>query len=116
MNYDNPGTDAAALTAAAFASASLVFRDTDSNYTDKLVSHAKTVYEFAETGTPWQVYSDAVTEADEYYGMGNYTSQLVYGALWLYRATGDTKYRDKASRYYDQFPACFKAYRYHGLE
>ncbi|KAI7879812.1 glycoside hydrolase [Lichtheimia hyalospora FSU 10163] len=103
VDYDNPGTDAAALTAAAFASVSLVFRDSDSNYTDTLVSHAKTVYEFAEAGTPWQVYSDAVTEADEYYGMGNYTSQLVYGALWLYRATGDTKYRDKASRYYDQF-------------
>lgn len=105
ISSDAPGTDAAALTAAAFASASYLFRNqlNDSNYADELLSHAESVYAFAESATPWQTYATAVTAAKGLYETNTYTNQLVYGALWLYRATGNTTYRDKASSYFDQF-------------
>lgn len=105
VNSSAPGTDVAALTAAALASSSYLFRNqlNDSDYADQLQSHAESLFQFAETATPWQVYTEAVPAAEEYYATGNYTSQLVYGALWLYKATGNSTYRDKASSYFDQF-------------
>ncbi|KAG2222099.1 hypothetical protein INT45_007985 [Circinella minor] len=109
INESNPGTDVAALTAAAFASTSMIFRKTDEDYANTLVSHAETLYAFAESATPWQVYSDSVEAAKDYYETYDYSSQLVYGALWLYRATNNTVYRDKASNYFDQFSLKSKA-------
>ena len=32
-----------------------------------------------------------------------YNDELVWGALWLYKATGDNAYLEKAKNYYDQF-------------
>ena len=98
-----PGTDAAALTAAALAATSIVLRAGDEEYANTLVSHAESLFSFAESASPWRVYSDSVVEAQEYYATSTYTSQIVYGALWLYRATNNTSYRDKASDYFDQF-------------
>ncbi|KAG0173021.1 hypothetical protein DFQ29_008135 [Apophysomyces sp. BC1021] len=104
VNGSSPGTDVSALTAAALASAATVFRlSSDHNYADRLVSHAEELYEFAEKAQPWQVYTDAIPEARSMYETVNYTSQLVYGALWLYRATQNQDYREKASHYFDRF-------------
>lgn len=105
ISSDNPGTDIAALTAAALASASYLFRNqlNDTNYADQLIGHAQSIYNFAETAKPWQTYTTAVPAAKDFYDAPTYTSQLVYGALWLYKATGNTTYRDKASNYFDQF-------------
>ncbi|KAI9252301.1 Six-hairpin glycosidase-like protein [Phascolomyces articulosus] len=103
VNESSPGTDAAALAAAACASSSMVLRRVDEDYANTLVSHAESLYSFAESTTPWRVYSDSVEAAQDYYATYDYSSQLVYGALWLYRATNNTMYRDKASNYFDQF-------------
>jgi hypothetical protein len=43
-----PGSDLAGETAAAMAASSIVFRSTDANYSSKLLSHAKELYEFAD--------------------------------------------------------------------
>lgn len=43
VDASHPGSDAAAETAAAFASASLAFRDTDKSYSAKLLNSAKQV-------------------------------------------------------------------------
>ena len=32
-----------------------------------------------------------------------YNDELVWGAAWLYKATGDVAYFNKAKQYYDQF-------------
>ena len=32
-----------------------------------------------------------------------YNDELVWGAAWLYKATGDVAYFNKAKKYYDQF-------------
>ncbi|KAI8146724.1 Six-hairpin glycosidase-like protein [Fennellomyces sp. T-0311] len=103
INSSAPGTDAAALTAAAFASTSLVLRAADEEYANTLVSHAERLFTFAESASPWTVYSNSVKAAQDYYATSTYTSQMAYGALWLYRATNNTRYRDKASDYFDRF-------------
>ena len=55
----NPGSDLAAETAASFASASILFKDTDTTYSNELLDHAKTIYEFADTCRG--KYSDSVS-------------------------------------------------------
>lgn len=110
ITSDAPGTDIAAQTSAAFASASYLFRHllNDSNYADTLQSHAEALFSFAETAQPQQLYTETVSASQEYYTSSGYKNPLVYAALWLYRASGNPSYRDKASAYFDQF----KLYKY----
>ncbi|KAI9323762.1 Six-hairpin glycosidase-like protein [Dichotomocladium elegans] len=101
IDQSHPGTDVASLTAAAFASTSILFERINATYSDVLVHHAEALYAFAETATPWQVYTErSVPASVEYYGGTHYASHLVLGALWLYRATANATYLDKASNYY----------------
>ncbi|WP_136517648.1 glycoside hydrolase family 9 protein [Cellulomonas telluris] len=96
-----PGSDVAAETAAAMASASVVFADDDPAYARTLVEHAKQLYSFADTyrGS----YSDCVTDAQSFYrSWSGYQDELVWGAYWLYEATGDASYLAKAEAEYDK--------------
>ncbi|MER7722506.1 glycoside hydrolase family 9 protein [Streptomyces sp. NPDC096323] len=95
-----PGTDLAGQTAAALASSSMVFADSDPAYATKLITHAKQLYTFADTYRG--KYSDCITDAQAYYNSwSGYNDELVWGAIWLYKATGDTSYLAKAESYYD---------------
>ncbi|KAI8060596.1 Six-hairpin glycosidase-like protein [Gongronella butleri] len=104
INNTATGTDVAAMVAASLASAGYLFQNlaNDTNYASQLTSAAQSVYTLAEK-QPWQVYTNSVPAAADLYQTNSYTSQLVYGALWLYKATGNTTYRDKASNYFDMF-------------
>ncbi len=96
----NPGSDLAAETAAAMAAASMVFADDDPDYSATLLKHAKQLYDFADTYRG--VYTSSITDAASYYNSySGYNDELVWGAIWLYRATGDEDYLDKAEEYYD---------------
>jgi len=96
-----PGSDVAAETAAAMASSSLVFAKSDPSYAAELVSHAKQLYTFADTYRG--AYSDCVTDAQAYYkSWSGYQDELVWGAYWLYKATGDATYLAKAEAEYDE--------------
>jgi endoglucanase len=105
VNSSSPGTDAAALTSAALSSASYLFRNqfNDTEYADLLLSHAVSLMEFAETAKPWTPYSQSVPAAVDYYNTNRYQSQLIYGSLWLNKATGNDTYLEKANSYYDLF-------------
>ncbi|WP_308167284.1 glycoside hydrolase family 9 protein [Catellatospora tritici] len=93
------GTDLAAETAAAMAAASIVFRPTDSAYADTLLSHARQLYTFADTVR--KKYSECITDAASYYNSwSGYNDELVWGAIWLHRATGEAAYLSKAETYY----------------
>ncbi|THA77584.1 endoglucanase [Streptomyces sp. A0642] len=95
-----PGTDLAGQTAAALASSSMVFADSDPAYATKLITHAKQLYTFADTYRG--KYSDCITDAQAYYNSwSGYNDELVWGAIWLYKATGDASYLAKAESYYD---------------
>lgn len=95
IDATHPGSDLAAETAAALASASIIFRDTDAAYADKLLLHAKQLYNFADTyrGS----YSDSITDAKQYYNSwSGYADELSWGGIWLYLATDDQNYLNKA--------------------
>ncbi|NVO28666.1 hypothetical protein HJ526_14640 [Donghicola sp. C2-DW-16] len=100
VTADNPGTEVTAETAAALASASIVFREAgETAYADQLLETAIQLYDFAETyqGT----YTNAVTDAQSFYNSySGYQDELSWGAAWLYEATGDESYLDLAESYY----------------
>ncbi len=97
-----PGTDIAAESAATLAAASLAFRADDPAYADELVDHARALYHFADTYRG--KYSDAINNAVSFYNSwSGYEDELVWGSLWLYRATGEQAYLDKAETYFSTF-------------
>ncbi|MFE1318209.1 glycoside hydrolase family 9 protein [Kitasatospora phosalacinea] len=94
-----PGSDLAGETAAALASSSMVFADSDPAYSATLLTHAKQLYSFADTYRG--KYSDCIKDAQGYYNSwSGYNDELVWGAIWLYKATGDSSYLAKAESYY----------------
>src|SRR6187455_3115775 len=94
-----PGSDLAGETAAAMAAASIAFRPTDPAYANTLLSHARQLYTFADTYRG--KYSDCITDAAGYYNSwSGYNDEHVWGAIWMYRATNETAFLDKAQSYY----------------
>lgn len=95
IDAQNPGSDLAAETAAALASASIVFKDVDPAYSTKLLTHAKQLYDFADKYRG--KYSDVITDAQAFYNSwSGYADELSWGGIWLYLATEDETYLDKA--------------------
>jgi endoglucanase len=98
IDKSRPGSDAAAGTASALASAAVLFRGTDDAYADELIKNAEALYEFAETYKG--KYSDSVPQASPFYtSWSGYNDELALGGAWLYRATGNSKYLTKAETY-----------------
>jgi endoglucanase len=95
------GADLAGETAAAMAASSMVFRPTDAAYADKLLGHAKQLYTFADTVR--KSYHECITDATNFYkSWSGWQDELVWGAIWLHRATGDAAYLAKAESEYDK--------------
>ncbi|KAJ8430426.1 hypothetical protein Cgig2_025853 [Carnegiea gigantea] len=88
----NPGSDVAAETAAALASAALVFRSSDRRYSALLLTAAKKVMQFAIEHRG--AYSDSLgsTVCPFYCSYSGYKDELLWGAAWLYRATKQAYY------------------------
>ncbi|KAL2333788.1 hypothetical protein Fmac_015001 [Flemingia macrophylla] len=90
VNSSFPGTEVAAETAAAFASASLVFKKIDFTYSDTLLRHAQQLFIFADT---YRVsYSVSIPQLREYYNSSGYGDELLWAGTWLYHATKDPSY------------------------
>lgn len=92
VNASSPGSDVAAETAAALASASLVFKSSDSKYSDTLLKHAKQLFTFADNHRG--SYSKSIPEVQTYYNSTGYGDELLWAASWLFHATKDTTYFD----------------------
>jgi len=96
----SPGSDLAGETAAAMAAGSIAFRQTDSAYADRLLDHARRLFEFA-----WNHrgrYTNSITNAQDFYGSSGFEDELAWGALWLARATGDNNYVNRAREFVDE--------------
>lgn len=89
INTSVPGTEVAAETAAAMASASLVFKS-DSTYSSTLLTHAKQLFTFADKYR--ESYSVNIPDVQKYYNSTGYGDELLWAASWLYHATGDKSY------------------------
>ena len=86
VSPEMPGSDVAAASAAAMASASVLFRQNgDAAYADELLNHAESLYRFADTYRGR--YSDSIPEVQTFYNSwSGYEDELAYGAAWLNRA------------------------------
>jgi len=98
------GSDLAMSTAAAFASASMVFRTSDPTYANTLLTHAQQLWSTTES-LPKVTYHTCVPIITEFYkSWSGFNDELVWGSLWLYRATGTQSYLDRALAYYPNMP------------
>jgi hypothetical protein len=94
------GADLADSAAAAFASASMVFQASDPTYAATLLTHARQLWQTTET-LPKSKYDDCTPIVKGFYNSwSGFADELVWGSLWLYRATGDTTYLTRAQAYY----------------
>jgi endoglucanase len=95
IDQNCPGSDLAGETAAAMAASSMAFQASDPAYAATLLTHARQLYNFADTfrGT----YVKCITDAQGFYNsFSGFNDELVWGAIWLFRATGDSTYLAKA--------------------
>ncbi len=100
------GPDLASETAAAMAASALVFQPDDSSYANELIRHARELYDLAlaTVGTDGKEngYANCITDAKDFYNsnFGLYWDEMAWGALWLYRATGDNQYLTRFNEFY----------------
>jgi endoglucanase len=99
LDATHPGTEVAMETAAALAAGSMIFATEDPAYSALLLKHAKELYTFGNT---YKGQYDLVIPAVPFYkSYSGYKDELVWGALWLYRATNDMTYLTSAETAYD---------------
>lgn len=98
IDKNNPGTEVAAETAAALASASMIFKRSDPSYARALLNRAIRVFEFADKyrGS----YSDGLKPyvCPFYCSYSGYQDELLWGAAWLHRATRNPMYLNYIQR------------------
>ncbi|KAB1202595.1 Endoglucanase 11 [Morella rubra] len=91
IDKDNPGSDLAGETAAAMAAASMVFKQTNPHYSHLLLHHAQQLFEFGDEYRG--KYDASVEEVKSYYAsVSGYMDELLWAALWLYKATDKEEY------------------------
>ncbi|KAJ0098887.1 hypothetical protein Patl1_19914 [Pistacia atlantica] len=92
VNTSNPGSEVSAEIAASLAASSMVFKSVDLRYSRRLLQRATQVYEFAQKyqGS----YNSSVGEGvcPYYCDYDGYMDELIWGAAWLYKATGSYNY------------------------
>ncbi|KAG4906844.1 hypothetical protein AAZX31_20G054000 [Glycine max] len=96
------GADLAGEMAAALASASIVFQD-DVAYSKKLIKGAQTVFDFARDSGKRKPYSRGEPYIEPFYNSSGYYDEYMWGAAWLYYATGNSTYISLATN-----PSIFK--------
>src|SRR5690606_8331546 len=90
IDVNNPGSDLAGESAAALASASLLFKSSNPSYSATLLLHAEQLFDFANKYRG--KYSDSIKDSGGFYVSSGYMDELVWAALWLYKATNDATY------------------------
>jgi Glycosyl hydrolase family 9/Cellulose binding domain/Secretion system C-terminal sorting domain/Divergent InlB B-repeat domain len=115
IDATHPGTELAMETASALAAGSLIFATEDPTYSALLLRHAKELYTFGNTYRG--KYTGAISDAAGYYNsFSGFQDELVWGGIWLYRATNDVAYLNNAETAYDlignEGQTAFKPYKF----
>ena len=99
IDAPHPGSDLAGETAATLAATSMLFAQSQPAYAAQLLDHARALYAFADAHRG--KYSDSIPNAANFYqSWSGYQDELAWGAIWLYRATGEAAYLSKAKQEY----------------
>ncbi|KAK1373445.1 Cellulase [Heracleum sosnowskyi] len=89
MAYTAP--ELAGEMAVALAAASIVFRD-NTAYSKKLIKGASIIFEFALDKNQRETYNANNLMTVLYYNSSGYYDEYMWGATWLYYATGNWSY------------------------
>ncbi|MED6156480.1 hypothetical protein PIB30_014699 [Stylosanthes scabra] len=87
IDASSPGTEPAADSAAALAAASIAFKTTDPAYSSTLLTHSKSLFDFADKHRGSYSLS-----CPFYCSYSGYQDELLWAASWLYKATGESEY------------------------
>ena len=91
-DLNNPASSVVAETAASLAAASIVIRERNKQKADIYLQHAIDLFDFAD-----RTRSDTgYIAATGFYTSGGFIDDLGWAAVWLYLATNDKSYLDKA--------------------
>jgi len=99
IDAQHPGSELAGEAAAALAASSILFRESDPDYADLCLRHARELFAFADRyrGT----YTDAIVDARAYYNsFTGYQDELAWAAAWLYRATNEKALLERSEKIY----------------
>ncbi|KAK7490976.1 hypothetical protein BaRGS_00017848 [Batillaria attramentaria] len=94
-----PGSDVAGETAAALAAGSIAFHGKDAAYSTKLLNAAESLYAFAKSNRG--IYSQSVHEAAQFYSSSGDKDEMCVAAMWLYKATHQSKYLNDAKGFHE---------------
>lgn len=84
--------------AAALAAGSCALKDRiDQSKIDDYIAHAENIFKLADASKSNDVYNDS--NASGFYRSSHFYDELFYAANWLYIATGEQSYLDKAKSY-----------------
>lgn len=84
--------------AAALAAGSCALKDRiDQSKIDDYIAHAENIFKLADSSKSNDVYNDS--NASGFYRSSHFYDELFYAANWLYIATGEQSYLDKAKSY-----------------
>ncbi|MFZ5988266.1 MAG: glycoside hydrolase family 48 protein [Bacillota bacterium] len=96
VDKSSPGSTVAAETSAALAVASIIFKDSDPGYSKECLKHAKELFEFADNTKSDSGY----TAANSFYkSWSGFYDELSWAGAWLYLATSESSYLQKAESY-----------------
>ncbi|ABX43720.1 glycoside hydrolase family 9 protein [Lachnoclostridium phytofermentans] len=96
VDLNNPGSTVVGEAAAALAATALIYKTKDPTYSATCLRHAKELFNFADT-----TKSDAgYTAASGFYtSYSGFYDELSWAATWIYLASGEATYLDKAESY-----------------
>ncbi len=98
----NGGSAVTGETAASLAVASIILKDKNPSKSATYLQHAKTLYAMAEKAQS----DDGYTAANGFYNSwSGWNDELSLAASWLYKATGDETWLEKAKLYATKFGA-----------
>ena len=102
LTADAPGSEPPGEAAAFLAAASIVFSESDPDYAQQCVDHARELHSFADQHQG--LYHETIENVAPFYrSWSGYHDELCWSALWLYRATGEAAFLTKAKAEYDTY-------------
>ena len=98
-------TDCISIAASSLAINYMNFKDTDPEYAEKSLDYAKALFEFADRSDSKSVNIDG---PKSYYESKKWEDDYCFAAIWLYMATQNEEYVNKALNYVDYYaPSCW---------
>ncbi|KAK9269566.1 hypothetical protein L1049_001342 [Liquidambar formosana] len=91
IDENHPGSDLAGETSAAMAAASIVYKKINPHYSHLLLDHAQQLFEFGDKFRGQ--YDNSIGVVKDYYpSVSGFMDELLWAALWLYKATDNEDY------------------------